>query len=55
VEEKWLRSPGALAPAPADNGLMLVRYRELARLSPCKGLDDCPGVGYGVSEILSRT
>ena len=25
-----------------DNGLVLVRYRELARLSPCKGLDDCP-------------
>jgi len=38
-----------------DNGLVLVRYRELARLSPCKGLDDCPGVGYGVSEILSRS
>ena len=37
------------------NGLVLVRYRELARLSPCKGLDDCPGVGYGVSEILSRS
>jgi hypothetical protein len=38
-----------------DNGLVLVRYRELARLPPCKGLDDCPGVGYGVSEILSRS
>src|SRR6266700_4150434 len=25
-----------------DNGLVLVRYRELARLPPCKGLDDCP-------------
>ena len=36
-----------------DDGLVLVRYRELARLSPCKGLDDCPGVGYGVSEILT--
>ena len=23
-------------------------------LSPCKGLDDCPGVGYGVSEFLTR-
>lgn len=38
-----------------DNGLVLVRYRELARLPPCKGLEDCPGVGYGVSEILSRS
>jgi Zc3h12a-like Ribonuclease NYN domain len=38
-----------------DNGLVLVRYRELARLPPCKGLDDCPGVGYGLSEILSRS
>jgi uncharacterized coiled-coil DUF342 family protein len=38
-----------------DNGLVLVRYRELARLPPCKSLDDCPGVGYGVSEILSRS
>ena len=38
-----------------DNGLVLVRYRELAALSPCGGLDDCPGVGYGVSEILSRS
>jgi hypothetical protein len=38
-----------------DNGLVLVRYRGLATLSPCEGLDDCPGVGYGVSEILSRT
>jgi hypothetical protein len=38
-----------------DNRLVLVRSRELARLSPCKGLDDCPGVGYGVSEILTRS
>jgi polyhydroxyalkanoate synthesis regulator phasin len=37
-----------------DNGLVLVRYRELARLPPCKSLEDCPGVGYSVSEILSR-
>jgi len=33
-----------------DNALVLVRYRELARLPPCKGLEDCPGVG----ELLSR-
>jgi len=38
-----------------DNGLVLVRYRELARLPPCKSLDDCPGVGYGLSEMLSRS
>jgi uncharacterized coiled-coil DUF342 family protein len=38
-----------------DNGLVLVRYRELVRLPPCTGLDDCPGVGYGVSEILRRS
>jgi hypothetical protein len=37
-----------------DNGLVLVRYRELARLPPCKSLEDCPGVSYSVSEILSR-
>lgn len=27
-----------------DNGLVLVRYRELARLPPCAGLEDCPGI-----------
>jgi hypothetical protein len=34
-----------------DNGLVLVRYRELARLRRCTGLQDCPGVG----EVLSHT
>jgi hypothetical protein len=38
-----------------DDALVLVRYRELAWLSPCKGLADCPGVGYGMSEILTRS
>jgi hypothetical protein len=33
-----------------DNALVLVRYRELVRLPPCTGVQDCPGVG----EILSR-
>jgi len=33
-----------------DNALVLVRYRELVRLPPCKGLEDCPCVG----EIPSR-
>ena len=32
----------------------LVRYRELARLPPCKSLDDCPSVGDAVSDILRR-
>jgi hypothetical protein len=34
-----------------DNGLVLVRYRELARLRPCTGLQDCPGI----AEVLSRS
>jgi chromosome segregation ATPase len=38
-----------------DNGLVLVRYRELARLAPCKSIEDCPGVGASVSEILGRS
>ena len=38
-----------------DNGLVLVRYRELARLPPCKSIEDCPGVAASVSEILSRS
>jgi hypothetical protein len=35
-----------------DNGLVLVRYRELARLPPCKSVDECPGVGDAVRSIL---
>jgi hypothetical protein len=38
-----------------DNGLVLVRYRELARLPPCKSIEDCPGVGASMSEILGRS
>jgi hypothetical protein len=34
-----------------DNALVLVRYRELARLPPCTGLQTCPGLG----ELLSYT
>ena len=34
-----------------DNALVLVRYRELARLPPCTGLQTCPGLG----ELLSHT
>jgi len=34
-----------------DNALVLVRYRELARLPPCTRLQDCPGVG----EVLSHS
>jgi hypothetical protein len=37
-----------------DNGLLLVRYRELARLPPCKSLRDCPGVGLSLSKSASR-
>ncbi len=33
-----------------DNGLLLVRYRELLRLPPCISVEECPGVG----ELLSR-
>ena len=38
-----------------DNGLVLVRYRELARLPLCKSIEDCPGIAASVSEILSRS
>ena len=33
-----------------DNALVLVRFRELARLPPSTRLEDCPGVG----ELLSQ-
>ena len=36
-----------------DNGLVLVRYRELARLPPCKGLEECPGIGDAINDIVS--
>ncbi len=35
-----------------DNGLVLVRYRELSRLPPCTSVNDCPGVGDAVRELL---
>ncbi len=38
-----------------DNGLVLVRYRELARLPPCTSVNDCPGVGDAVRDILRRS
>jgi hypothetical protein len=37
--------------ASLDNALVLVRYRELARLPPCSGLETCPGVGELLSQI----
>ena len=38
-----------------ENGLVLVRYRELARLPPCKSIEDCPGIAASVSEVLGRS
>src|SRR5262245_56816602 len=36
-----------------DNGLMLVRYRELIQLPPCASLTDCPGIGEPLGGIAS--
>ncbi len=38
-----------------DNGLVLLRYRELARLPPCTSVNECPGVGDAVRELLRRS